>query len=127
MSVKVDETQSFVAFAKGLDYPGERSNCDRMIAADSDGQLPSVSDRFYLGRQPFTCNINFSEILCFLAGRRHRTWPIDAQIAQILDFIAQRRNSTYKSGNPNCPRPEIDSSHALPKTQRHTEQADALA
>ena len=53
--------------------------------------------------------------------------PFDGQVAEILNFIAELRDSTSKSGDANRPRTEIHTGHALAKAQRHAENADAFS
>ena len=70
VSVKVNQTQPFVALAKGLYDSGQRSDRDLMIAADGDGQFAGVDKLLDLGCQALAGVINLSQVLELFSGYR---------------------------------------------------------
>src|SRR5882672_936018 len=98
-----------------------------MIATDGNRQLTGVSKLFNFGCQMLTSSMNLTEILCLVAGCRDCARPFNWQVAQVFHFITESRDPSGKTSDANRTRPQIDPRHALPKAQRHSENADALA
>src|ERR1044072_3629325 len=99
MSVKVDEPERFFAPAVGLGDSAERTDRDRMITADGNRKLARIHNFLNLIGKLAAGGVHFGNMLELLAFAQVRMRSLYPDIADVVHFITQLRDSLRESGH----------------------------